>query len=103
MRLFDNPAVEKSLFTAYSPILSKKLKEMRKAAGLTQRQLAKLLKTEQAIIVRLEQGQRRLDMIEFFLLCHALELDPRKVASELYTECLGAEASTQKDRRSKTR
>ncbi len=95
--------MEKSIFTAYSPILSKKLREMRKAAGLTQRQLAKKLKTEQAIIVRLEQGQRRLDMIEFFLFCRTLGVDPRKVSADLYNECLAVEKAAGKRKQTKKR
>lgn len=76
--------MEKSIYTPYSQVLSKKLKEMREAAGLTQRELATKWRTEQAIIVRLEHGQRRLDMIEFYLLCKLLKLDPTAMATEVF-------------------
>lgn len=79
--------MEKSIFTAYYPILTKKLGELREAAGLTQRQLAKRWKTEQTTIDRLEHGQRRLDFIEFYLLCKALRVDPVKVATEILKKC----------------
>ena len=38
---------------------------MRKAAGLTQRQLATKMGREQSFVTRIEHGERRLDVVEF--------------------------------------
>jgi transcriptional regulator with XRE-family HTH domain len=54
--------VEKSIFTKHYQALTKRLREMRKHAGLTQRELAARMKTLQTVIARLEQGERRLDL-----------------------------------------
>lgn len=61
---------------------------MRKAAGLTQRELAKRLGTVQTVVVRVEQGERRLDLIEFYWFCRALEADPKKVTLEVLNHCI---------------
>lgn len=56
---------------------------MRKKAGLNQRQLASKLDRERSLIGRLELGERRLDMIEFFWICEACGLNPETAAQEL--------------------
>jgi transcriptional regulator with XRE-family HTH domain len=70
--------MEKTIYTQLGGQFSKRMVEIREAAGLTQRGLAKLLKREQSFIARIEQGERRVDMIEFFLICKALKLSPVK-------------------------
>lgn len=81
--------MEKTIFTRHYGALVKKMIALREAAGLNQRELAKRLKRDQTLVARIEQGQRRVDMIEFYWFCRALGVDPRKAAAELYTECLG--------------
>jgi transcriptional regulator with XRE-family HTH domain len=56
---------------------------LRTKAGLTQRQLAEKLQRERSFIGRLELGERRLDMVEFFWFCRACEADPVKEAATL--------------------
>ena len=53
----------------------KMLVSMRKAAGLTQRELAKKLNREQSFVWRIEHGERRLDVVEFHWVCIALGFD----------------------------
>jgi transcriptional regulator with XRE-family HTH domain len=72
---------------------------MRKAAGLTQRELAKRLGTVQTIVVRVEQGERRLDLIEFYWFCKALGIDPKKATIEVLSECLALDKASQNKRR----
>lgn len=55
----------------------------RKAAGLSQHELASRLKTSQTVIARIEIGERRVDVIEFIDLARALKIDPRDVLAEL--------------------
>ncbi len=55
----------------------------RKAAGLSQHELASRLKTSQTVIARIEIGERRIDVIEFIDLSRVLKIDPREVLSQL--------------------
>lgn len=56
---------------------------LRQEAGLSQRDLAAKLGRELSYISRIEQGQRRLDLVEFAWHCKACGVDPRKVGGEL--------------------
>ncbi|MCF7818803.1 MAG: helix-turn-helix domain-containing protein [Kiritimatiellales bacterium] len=66
----------------YDAVLAR-LITLRKAAGMTQRQLADLLEREQSFVWRIEKGERRLDVVEFFWVCNALGFDASEVYSEL--------------------
>ena len=55
----------------------------RKAALLSQGELASRLKTSQTVIARIEIGERRIDVVEFIDLTKALRLDPRTILTEL--------------------
>lgn len=59
------------------------LVQARKAAGLSQQELASRLKTSQTVIARIETGERRVDVIEFIDLARALRTDPGTVLDEL--------------------
>ena len=63
----------------------KKMVEMRHTAGLTQRELAKKLDREPSFVWRIEKGERRLDVLEFFWVCQVLGVDASSVYSELCT------------------
>ncbi len=69
----------------YSCVL-KKLVEMREATGLTQRALAEKLGREYSFVWRIEHGERRLDVVEFFWVCEALGVDAKTVYKELAEE-----------------
>ncbi|HEV2455006.1 MAG TPA: helix-turn-helix transcriptional regulator [Verrucomicrobiae bacterium] len=56
---------------------------MRKKAGLTQRKLADKLRRERSFIARLELGERRLDMVEFFWICKACGVNAEIAARQL--------------------
>jgi len=61
--------------TIYSPgqtILIRLLREVRTAAGLHQSELAKRLGTSQAVISKLETGDRQMDILELRQLCLAV-------------------------------
>ena len=55
--------MRKSTHTPEAEIVQRKLVEMRKAAGLTQRQLAARLEREPSFVWRIENGERRKIMI----------------------------------------
>ncbi|MEX0643618.1 MAG: helix-turn-helix transcriptional regulator [Pirellulales bacterium] len=66
----------KSLHTPAYRKITEALKQMRLEAGVSQRELAKRLGQQLNYISRLEQGQRRLDLLEWTWLCEALGRDP---------------------------
>jgi len=49
----------------------------------TQQQLADALTREQSFVWRIENGERRLDLLEFFWVCQALGQDAKAVYGEL--------------------
>ena len=49
-----------------------KLTDARKKAGLTQRQLAAVIGKPPSFVAKVEQGERRLDIIEFIIIARAL-------------------------------
>jgi transcriptional regulator with XRE-family HTH domain len=55
----------------------------RKAAGMTQSDLAARLGKSQSFVARLESGQRRITVVEFMTLASILRFDPYKVISNL--------------------
>jgi len=63
-----------------------KLIEMRKEAGMTQRDLAKKLDRENSFVWRIETGKRRLDVVEFYWVCKALEKNAAVVYRKLIQE-----------------
>jgi transcriptional regulator with XRE-family HTH domain len=48
----------------------------RERAGLKQGELAKRLKLQQSFVSRLESGQRRIEVCEFFIFAQAIGFDP---------------------------
>ena len=73
----------KTIHSRQSECIRKMIVALRTNAGFTQRQLAEKLQRERSFIGRLELGERRLDMVEFFWLCRACEADPLKEARTL--------------------
>jgi len=78
--------MNKTIFSKQGECLQKWVAAMREQAGLTQRQLADKLDREHSLVSRLELGERRLDIVEFYWLCKACESDPIKEASRLMKE-----------------
>lgn len=54
--------------------LAKEMKIARIRSDLTQVQLAKILKTSQSFIHKYETGERRLEVIEFSIICQILNV-----------------------------
>jgi predicted transcriptional regulator len=59
---------------------------MRKNAGLTQRDLAKLLNKPQNYVHRCETGGRRLDAIELIFWCQKCGVNPKVAIGKLAEE-----------------
>jgi transcriptional regulator with XRE-family HTH domain len=88
----------KSTFTRQYDSLRSKLREVRKAAGLNQRELAMRLGREHSFVARIEQGERRVDLVEFCWICEACDADPGRVVAELLRS-FAARGSPRKPRR----
>ncbi|NQZ05690.1 MAG: helix-turn-helix transcriptional regulator [Algicola sp.] len=52
------------------------LKDKRKEKGHTMRSLAEILGTPHSFIGKIENQERRLDVVEYVRYCNALEIDP---------------------------
>jgi len=70
--------MEKTIYASDYRLLLEWLRHQRKSQGLTMRDLAKRLKVHHSWIGRIEQGERRLDMVEFARLCTEIGCDPRE-------------------------
>jgi transcriptional regulator with XRE-family HTH domain len=55
----------------------------RKAAGLTQVELAKRLRKPQSYVSKYETGERRLDVPEFIRVCRCLKADPAVLIDQI--------------------
>jgi len=69
-------AVAKSVFTKKYDQFRQLLIQARKAAGMTQLELAAKLSRPQSFVSKFERGERRLDVIEFLDIARALGFDP---------------------------
>lgn len=56
--------------------LCEALTKARKAAALTQAQLAERLRCHQSFVARVESGERRIDVVELIVLARAMDVDP---------------------------
>ena len=57
--------------------------KLRETAGLTQRELAERLDREYSMIGRIETGQRRVDIVEFYWICEKIGVDARVAYRQL--------------------
>lgn len=73
----------KSIFTSEYSFVLESLVSARKAAGLTQSQLAQRLRKPQSFVSKFERHERRLDVVEFVVICRALDVAPRDILAEL--------------------
>jgi len=65
----------------------------RDRAGLTQKQLARLLRKPQSFVSNYERGQRRIDVLEMLRITEALKADARQVFMEIVARRGGAKAA----------
>jgi transcriptional regulator with XRE-family HTH domain len=78
--------MEKSVHTPEYAALRAELCQARKAAGLSQRELAARLRVPHSWVAKVETGERRIDLIEFGWFIAACDADPRRVASRLLAD-----------------
>jgi transcriptional regulator with XRE-family HTH domain len=77
--------MQKSLKSEEYERLTKLLVAVRKAAGIRQQALAKTLGRPQSFIAKYENGERRIDLIEFIAITRALGADPAQLFREFAT------------------
>lgn len=76
----------KSVFTRRYDRFRLLLIEARKAAGLTQGELAKKLSRPQSFVSKYERGERRLDVVEFLEVALAIGIDATNFIKKLDSE-----------------
>lgn len=67
----------KSIHTDEMLALRDWLKTQRKVQHLTMRDLAQRMERPHSFVQRVEEGERRLDLVEYAWYCNALGVDPR--------------------------
>lgn len=65
-----------SIYAAEYQLIIKTLREARIKKGITQQKLAQAMNRPQSFIAKVENGERRLDVIEFAHIAQLLEVDP---------------------------
>ena len=67
----------RSIYTDEMLALQDWLKSQRKSQNLTMQSLADRMARPNSFIAKVEQGERRLDVVEYIWYCIALNIDPR--------------------------
>jgi transcriptional regulator with XRE-family HTH domain len=73
------------------------LSAARDRAGLTQSQLAKLLRKPQSFVSNYERGQRRIDVLELLRIVEVLHGDARSVFMDIVARRAGAKSSKKRE------
>ncbi len=73
----------KSVYTERYERFRELLIDAREAAGLTQVALAEKLSRPQSFVSKYEQGERRLDVVEFLEIAQAIGLDPYELLQDI--------------------
>ena len=77
--------MHKSVHSAEQSALCRLLVSARKKADLTQDQLSKKLRKPQSFVAKYEGGERRIDIVEFLVICRALAADPVQIGPKPVT------------------
>jgi len=79
----------KSIFTSEYGFVLESLVSARKALGLTQSHLAQKLGKPQSFVSKIERHERRLDVVEFVIMCKALDIAPQAILADLEARLQG--------------
>lgn len=71
--------ISKSVHSSEQAAFCELMIKARKAAGLTQHDLARLLKKPQSFVSKYEGGERRLDVVEFLGIARVIGTDPVRI------------------------
>ena len=75
--------LDKSVHSTEQAVFCELMIKVRKAANLTQHQVAKRLRRPQSFVAKYEGGERRVDVVEFIEIFKAIEADPNKLLKVL--------------------
>ena len=75
--------MRKALYSKQGQVLRTWLKQGRLDANLTMRDVAKKLGVSFQTISKVENGERRLDVVEYVTYCRALGIDPHEGISRI--------------------
>ncbi|MDD3276796.1 MAG: helix-turn-helix transcriptional regulator [Kiritimatiellales bacterium] len=75
--------MRKTIHSPASQIFCSLLREERQNAGLSQNMLAEKLNRPQSFVAKIEKGERRVDLVEFLTITHAMGIDPVKFIRKL--------------------
>jgi transcriptional regulator with XRE-family HTH domain len=78
--------VKKTIHSDAQKALCAALVAERKKAGLTQTALSKRFRRPQSFVAKVENGERRLDIIEFIRYAQALAINPCKLLGKLHRD-----------------
>ncbi len=84
--------MDKTIHSRQNDCVCKKIVALRTKAGLTQRQLAAKLNRERSLVGRLELGERRLDLVEFFSVCRVCNANPVAEAASLMRQFMAIQS-----------
>lgn len=76
----------KTIFSAGQERLLRLLRTARESAGLTQVELAKKLNVPQSFVSKIENGERRVDLVELHAICKALGVSLSKFVQKFEQE-----------------
>lgn len=65
-----------AIYSAAQESFAREFAKVRRSAGLTQTELANRICKHQSYVSDIERGQRRVDVLELFVLAHAMEMSP---------------------------
>lgn len=77
--------MKKSVWQEKYNVLFTELRNVRKAAGLTQAQLAEKLDKPQSYVSKYESGERNLDFVEVLAVCNVCQYPPQNLINKLST------------------
>lgn len=72
-----------SIYSEEYQLIINALKEARIKQNITQEKLAQALNRPQSFIAKVENGERRIDVVEFVHIARLLSLDPAKVIKKI--------------------
>lgn len=72
-----------SVYSIEYQMVIRALRDARVAGHITQEELGKALGRPQSFIAKVENGERRLDIVEFVHLCRLVSIDPVSIINKL--------------------
>ncbi|HYD14143.1 MAG TPA: helix-turn-helix transcriptional regulator [Allosphingosinicella sp.] len=73
----------KTIFSGANQVVVEALRQVRRDAGLTQKQLADRVHRDQSWVSLIEGSQRRVDVVEFIDIARAMGVDPSELLTQI--------------------